>query len=70
MHLDEAIILLLRKNRGRATKGRVREHFNNYSRGYVYDRLQALKNSNLIEETGEWYILTNEGWGWRIDTTT
>ncbi len=61
MNLDESIIDLLKKHKGRVSRGKMWEHFDNYSRGYLYDRLQALKNSGLMEEVGGWFILTTKG---------
>lgn len=62
MNLDNAVIELLRKHKGRVSRGKMWEHFDNYSRGYLDNRLYALKYSKLIEEVGEWYILTKKGW--------
>ncbi len=61
MNLDESIIELLRKHKGRVSRGKIWEHFDNYSKGYLHGRLQALKSSGLMEEVWGWYILTEKG---------
>ena len=61
MNLDEAIIELLKRHKGRVSRGKIWEHFDNYSRGYLNQRLYALRASWLIEEVGGWYILTEKG---------
>ena len=35
MNLDEAIIALLKKYKGRVSRGKVWENFDNYSKGYL-----------------------------------
>ena len=61
MNLDNAIIELLRRHKGRVSRSLMWEIFDNYSRGYLHGRLQALKSSGLIEEVWGWYILTTKG---------
>lgn len=62
MNLDNAIIALLKKHKGRVSRNKMWEDFDNYSKGYLHGRLQALKNSELIEEVWGWYMLTKKGW--------
>lgn len=62
MNLDEAIITLLKKYRGRVNRGKMWEHFDNYSRGYLDQRLRALKLNGYTKEVGGWYLLTKKGW--------
>lgn len=61
MNLDEAIIILLKQHRGRVSRGKMWEHFDNYSKAYLYERLRALRLSGYTEEVGGWYFLTKKG---------
>lgn len=70
MNLDDLILILLKDNKGRVSKGKMWERFSNYSRGYLHERLQALRYSGYIKEDGGWYILTKKGEKIRVDTTT
>ena len=67
MNLDIAIIALLKKHEGRVSRGKMWQDFDNYSKGYLYERLLALKRSKLIEEVGGWYVLTKRGWKIAVD---
>jgi len=62
MNLDIAIITLLKKHDGRVSRGKMWQDFDNYSKGYLYERILALKRSGWIIEEGGWYILTKKGW--------
>jgi len=62
MNLDIAIIALLKKYTGRVSRDKMWQDFDNYSKGYLSERLFALKRSGWIKETGGWYILTEKGW--------
>ena len=62
MNLDIAIIALLKKYTGRVSRGKMWQDFDNYSKGYLYERLLALKRSGWIKEEGEGYVLTEKGW--------
>ena len=66
MNLDIAIIALLKKYTGRVSRGKMWQDFDNYSKGYLYERLLALKRSGWIREDGRGYVLTEKGW--RIET--
>ena len=61
MNLDIAIIDLLKKHRGRVSRDKMWQDLDNYSKGYLYERILALKRSGLIREEGGWYILTKRG---------
>ena len=67
LNLDESIIALLRKHKGRVSRTKMWDHFDNYSKGYLHGRLQALKYSGLIEEVWGWYMLTDKGRSARFD---
>ncbi|MBA7545245.1 hypothetical protein ES705_37611 [subsurface metagenome] len=45
MNLDVTIIALLKEYTGRVSRDKMWERFNNYSKGYLYERLLALKRS-------------------------
>lgn len=61
MHLDDLILKLLQDNKGRIARDKLWKYFNNYSKGYLHGRLQALKYSGLIEEVWGIYKLTRKG---------
>lgn len=62
LNLDEAILSLLKRYRGDAGRILIVEHFDNYSRGYIGDRLYALRASGLITEKRGRVLLTRRGW--------
>lgn len=65
MNLDESIIAFLKRRGGEVSRSKVWKHFNNYSKGYLYKRLRALKRSGLIVELGDrrgLFVLTERGW--------
>jgi len=67
LSLDELIILELKKNGGGVKKDYILNKFKNYSKGYLYDRIQVLRNRYLIVEDFGSYTLTGTGWSVRID---
>lgn len=56
------IILEFKNHKGIIEKDHLWSIFKNYSKGYIYERIKALKYSGLIIERTETYQLTNKGW--------
>ena len=66
MNLCERIVLILKEHGGRVSKDFIWEYFSNYSKGYLYERLEACKNSRWIIEAKGCYLLTTKGWKVRV----
>lgn len=64
MNLDEMIVKVLGEHGGKASKDFIWKHFNNYSKGYLYERLEALRYSRWMIEYKGMYILTEKGVEW------
>jgi len=67
MNLDIAIIALLKEYTGKVSRSKMWEHFDNYSKGYLSERLYALKRSGWMIESEGIYILTEKGWAVKLD---
>jgi len=62
MNLCERIVKVLKGYGGSVCKDFIWECFSNYSKGYLYERLAALKYSGWMIEYKGMYILTKRGW--------
>jgi len=71
MNLCERIVKVLKEHGGRVSKDFIWTYFSNYSKGYLYERLEALKYSEWMIEYKGVYTLTEKGWSVILpDTTT
>lgn len=67
VNLDELIILELKGYGGRVRKDWLWNYFKNYSKGYLSERIHALKHSSLIVERFSYYELTKAGWSVKVE---